>query len=157
MNRLKGYAMKHFLLLTLFTLMIFSFNGCDLINTKTQTPPPGSTTLSSDDALLKSAFDHKQTDIQVHGKGKVTKLLADDTSGSKHQRFILQLQSGQTLLIAHNIDISTKIDTLAKNDSIEFYGEYVWNSEGGLVHWTHHDPNGSHKDGYLKHKNITYD
>ena len=112
--------------------------------------------LSNDDYILKSAFENKQHDLQVHGSGHVQMLLADDNTGIRHQRFIIKLSSTQTLLIAHNIDISTKIDTLRVNDTIEFYGIYEWNNKGGVIHWTHNDPNGVHKDGWLKHKGITY-
>ncbi len=118
---------------------------------------PVSSNMSQEDQVLQNAFQNKQSDVQVHGNGTVTKLLADDNDGSRHQRFILKLSSGQTLLISHNIDISTKIDTLSINNTLEFYGEYVWNSKGGLVHWTHHDPNHQHIDGWLKHNNIQYD
>jgi len=144
--------MKFLTFILISTILILNFTACGSNTIKTN-----QTNINSDDNILQIAFDDRQTDIQVHGKGIVTKILADDTTGSKHQKFILQLASEQTLLISHNIDISTKIDTLSINDSIEFYGEYVWNSKGGLVHWTHHDPNHLHIDGYLKHQNITYD
>jgi hypothetical protein len=146
--------MKFLTLIFISTILIFNFTACGSNGIKSDTHKNN---ITSDDNILQTAFNNRQTDIQVHGKGIVIKLLADDTSGSKHQKFILQLVSGQTLLISHNIDISTKIDTLSINDSIEFYGEYIWNSKGGLVHWTHRDPNNSHIDGYLKHQNITYD
>ena len=147
---LKGFIMKVILPLVYSLLLIFSLTACnDIIESTPQ--------ISADDQILKNAYENKISDIQVHGLGSVTKELSDDTSGNKHQRFILKLTSGQTLLISHNIDISTKIDTLFVNDSVEFYGEYVWNSEGGLVHWTHHDPNHKHTDGWLKHKGIKYD
>ena len=35
--------------------------------------------------------------------------LPDDNKGTRHQRFILKLSSGQTLLVAHNIDLADKI------------------------------------------------
>jgi hypothetical protein len=56
----------------------------------------------------------------------------------------------------HNIDIAPRVDNLRTGDSIRFYGEYVWNAQGGLVHWTHHDPEGRHMAGWLKYKERTY-
>jgi hypothetical protein len=40
---------------------------------------------------------------------------------------------------------------------ISFYGEYEWNNKGGVIHWTHHDPRGSHPDGWLLYDNRKYD
>ena len=62
--------------------------------------------------LVAEAFKQKQSDVQVQDQGKVVKILADDLKGSKHQRFILRINSGQTVLIAHNIDLATKINNL---------------------------------------------
>ena len=73
-----------------------------------------------------------------------------------HQKFILKLSSGQTLLISHNIDMAPRINSLKKGDTIDFYGEYEWNSKGGVVHWTHHDSRGNHVGGWLKHNDVTY-
>jgi hypothetical protein len=39
---------------------------------------------------------------------------------------------------------------------VAFRGEYEWNPEGGIIHWTHHDPGGRHAGGWLKHKGKTY-
>ncbi len=111
---------------------------------------------TTDDRVLTSAFENRQSDIQVEGSGSVIKILDDDTNGSRHQRFILRLPSGQTLLIAHNIDLAPRISQLYKGDTVRFYGEYEWNSKGGVVHWTHHDPRGKHIGGWLKHKGATY-
>ncbi|MDR1291093.1 MAG: DUF3465 domain-containing protein [Planctomycetaceae bacterium] len=104
----------------------------------------------SNDDIIKNLFNKKQSDVQVRGNGVVTKILPDDNDGTRHQRFILKLNSGQTLLIAHNIDIASRLEGLAVGEKIEFYGEYYYNNEGGGVHWTHHDPNGRHVSGYLK-------
>jgi len=83
-------------------------------------------------------------------------ILPDDNDGSRHQRFILQLNSGQTLLIAHNIDIAPRIPVLRQGDEVAFRGQYEWNPEGGVIHWTHHDPGGQHPGGWLKHEGQTY-
>jgi len=115
-----------------------------------------SLTLSPSDQDLKDLYDSNKSDVQVQGVGTVTKILADDLKGDKHQRFILKLASGQTLLMAHNIDLAPRIDSIAVGDSVEFFGEYVWNKEGGIIHWTHIDPNSVHVDGWLKHEGVTY-
>ncbi len=99
---------------------------------------------------------NSQTSLQIQGEGIVTKILPDDIEGSSHQRFILKLNTGQTLLVAHNIDLAPKINSLQEGDTVRFYGEYEWNSKGGIVHWTHDDPNARHIDGWLKHKGKTY-
>jgi len=88
---------------------------------------------------------------QVRGSGVVTRLLPDDENGSAHQRFIIRVPSGQTLLIAHNTDLAPAIENLRVGDTIEYNGEYEWNPKGGVVHWTHRDPAHQHADGWLKH------
>lgn len=109
----------------------------------------------ADDAIA-SAYQSQQSGVQLGGQGVVERVLSDDTSGSRHQRFILRLASGQTLLIAHNIDLAPRVSALRAGDSVAFYGEYEWNPEGGVIHWTHHDPDGSHVAGWLKHNGQTF-
>ena len=111
---------------------------------------------SGDDSEIGRAFKNRTSDVQVEGKGVVTRIIADDLAGSRHQRFILRLASGQTLLIAHNIDIAPRVAGLQQGDTVSFYGEYVWNAQGGMVHWTHRDPEGKHVAGWLKHNGRTY-
>ena len=110
----------------------------------------------ADDDAIGRAFKNRTSNVQVEGSGLVTRILADDVSGSKHQRFIVRLKSGQTLLIAHNVDIAPRVAGLEEGDTVGFYGEYVWNEKGGTVHWTHRDPAGKHPAGWVKHKGRTY-
>lgn len=110
----------------------------------------------TESSQVQKAFVDRQSDIQVRGNGQVVRLLSDDIKGSKHQRFILKLNSGVTVLIAHNIDLAPRINNLKMGSSVEFYGEYEWNKKGGIVHWTHHDPAGRHPDGWLKHLGRLY-
>ena len=111
---------------------------------------------SNTSTVLEQAYDNRQSDIQVRGEGEVIKVLADDNDGSRHQRFILKLESGLTLLVAHNIDLAPRVPSLRAGDAVEFFGEYEWNAKGGVIHWTHHDPQGRHVGGWIKHQGRTY-
>lgn len=93
---------------------------------------------------------------QTRGSGTVSRILPDDNDGSRHQRFILRLDSGRTLLIAHNIDVAPRISGLRVGDTVSFYGVFESNNQGGVIHWTHRDPAGHHEAGWLKHNGRTY-
>ena len=98
----------------------------------------------------------KISDAQVQDSGKVVKILADDNRGSRHQKFLVRIASGQTLLFAHNIDLAPRIADIQVGDFVRFRGEYVYNPKGGVVHWTHLDPQGRHFGGWIKHNGNTY-
>lgn len=112
--------------------------------------------LAQGDAALAAAFRNRTSNVQVQGRGVVARVLPDDNSGRRHQRFILQLASGQTILFAHNIEVAPRIEGLGAGDVVEFYGVYEWNAKGGTVHWTHRDPAGRHQAGWLRHKGRTF-
>ena len=99
-----------FFKIPLFVFLAFSLN-------------PPSSFAGESDAQLTAAFENQQSNLQIQGDGIVSKILPDDTKGSQHQRFILRLTNGQTLLIAHNIDLAPRIDNLNVGDTVEFYGE----------------------------------
>jgi hypothetical protein len=40
---------------------------------------------------------------------------------------------------------------------VTVHGEYVSNAEGGLLHFTHHDPDRSHEGGYVLYGRRRYD
>lgn len=91
----------------------------------------------------------------IEGRGKVRRLLADDEEGGRHQRVVLDLGNGQTLLVAHNIDVAERVP-LGIGDRVGFRGVYEWNDLGGLVHWTHADPLGVEEGGYLRYRRRVY-
>lgn len=103
-----------------------------------------------DDSSLRRAIGARAEDVQVEGGGVVSKVLPDDNQGSRHQRFIVRLAGGDTVLIAHNIDLAPRVAPLDAGDTVSFAGEYVWNPQGGVVHWTHHDPRGKHPGGWIR-------
>ncbi|AKS43372.1 DUF3465 domain-containing protein [Wenzhouxiangella marina] len=117
---------------------------------------PGLVQAPSTSGTLARAYAQRWEDVQVQGEGRVVRVLTDDNDGSRHQRFILDVGGGQTVLVVHNIDLAPRIDALRSGDRVAFYGEYVWNERGGIIHWTHHDPAGRHVDGWLEHEGRRY-
>lgn len=95
---------------------------------------------------------------QVLGCGQIIKLLPDDNDGTRHQKFLVKLDGYPqiTVLIAHNIDLATRINTIKTRTPIRFYGEYIYNDKGGVVHWTHKDPAARHQAGWLDYQNKRY-
>ena len=107
---------------------------------------------------LAEAYRSKRSGMMVEGRGTLALLLPDELEGDRHQRFVLELDGGQTVLVAHNIDVAPRVP-LERSDvgaAIDFRGQYEWNAQGGVVHWTHHDPDGSHPGGWLRLRGKTY-
>jgi len=151
LDRQNGISMKKKLRLVVVLLVAvyIAWNQSDRQNDSTDLP-------GSSNQALADAFQDRKSGVQVKGNGAVVKVLPDDNVGSRHQRFILRLPSGQTLVVAHNIDLAPRISSLREGDAVAFHGEYEWNPKGGVVHWTHRDPNGRHVAGWLKHRGRTY-
>ena len=108
-----------------------------------------------DDHQIARAYANRQSDRQVRGEGIVRRILSDDTRGRRHQRFILALASGQTVLVAHNIDLAERVP-VPQDGRVRLRGRYEWNERGGVIHWTHHDPQRRHPGGWLRHRGKTY-
>jgi len=148
----------------IIVLLIAAYFGLDSSGHKenqTSSPTPVTqhteTALSNDGAdTIKTAYDRKQSNVQVQGSGRVKAILREDNDGTRHQKFILVLKNGLSILVAHNIDLAPKIEDLHKGDIVEFNGEYEYNEKGGVLHWTHHDPQNRHENGWLKHNGRIY-
>ncbi|MES3008546.1 MAG: DUF3465 domain-containing protein [Pseudomonadota bacterium] len=146
-----------FIILLVVGGIYFGFGQAPVEAPVESVPTSGTVRTSAAESLSAlGGFDQQDAGRQVQGDGVVTQILEDDNNGSRHQRFILRLNSGQTLLVAHNIDLAPRISAIAVGDSVEFNGEYEWNDLGGVVHWTHHDPAGRHVAGWLKHGGRTF-
>ena len=118
--------------------------------------PEQATSISTQQNTIEHVVQQQQSDVQLEVTGKVIKLLADDLEGSRHQKFIIKLANGQTILVSHNIDLAPRIDNLQKGTSVTIYGEYEWNNKGGVIHWTHHDPANRHPNGWIKYQGKVY-
>lgn len=158
--------MRSIYLLGLISLLVGCFNEKPVEAPKNETQTsvvekkspnaPQKTSFQDESIKIADAFQQRKSNIQVYSKGKVVAILADDNDGSRHQKFILKLNNGLTVLVAHNIDLASRINNLRKGDTVEFYGEYEYTAKGGVIHWTHHDPQKRHIDGWLKYQGKTY-
>ena len=133
-----------FIVVLILGALYYAFDQAPETGTIGAHPPQPAGTVSGQSA---GQFHSGQ---QVSGSGTVSRILPDDDRGSRHQRFILRLASGRTLLVAHNIDLAPRIPSLRVGDTVSFYGEYEWNEKGGIIHWTHRDPSGRHVAGWLE-------
>jgi hypothetical protein len=105
---------------------------------------------------IERLFAERRSGEVVEAGGSVLQVLQDDREGSRHQRFILRLRSGHTVLVSHNIDLAPRVPRLERGDEVRFRGQYEWNERGGVIHWTHHDPDGRRPGGWLRHDGATY-
>lgn len=101
------------------------------------------------------AFRSHRSGIEVTTGGRVTRVLADDREGSRHQRFLVRVAGPVTVLVAHNLDLAPRVP-LAAGDSVDLRGEYEWNDRGGVLHWTHRDPGGRHEAGWVRYAGRLY-
>jgi len=104
---------------------------------------------------LNKRFTKRDDGDWIEVRGFVRRLLSDDSDGSRHQRFIIDIGGGWTLLIAHNIDLARRVP-IGMGDRVEVRGMYEWNDLGGLVHWTHDDPQGIEDGGWVRYRRKIY-
>ncbi len=113
-------------------------------------------TVLSRQSDIRSLYDSRRSGEMVETQGYVTRILKDDNDGSRHQKFIIEIPDGLTLMVAHNIDLAPRVP-LKENDQVLVYGQYEWSNRGGVLHWTHHDPNKSHEEGWIEHQGKRYE
>ncbi|MGE3180840.1 MAG: DUF3465 domain-containing protein [Phycisphaerae bacterium] len=128
-------------------------------STRTREPrtadPRNTQPLDVGTARVADAFARRESDFFVTLDAVVIRLLDDDNFGDRHQNFIVQLANDQTLKISHNIDLAPRVP-LRTHDRIRLRGEYEWSEQGGVLHWTHHDPGGRKTGGWIEHRGKKY-
>jgi hypothetical protein len=100
------------------------------------------------------AFNARRSGVEVEATGVVARRLADDRKGLPHERFILRV-GDLTVLVAHNTELAPVVP-VAVGDTVEVRGEYEWNQLGGVIHWTHRDPDGRHAPGWIRLRGRLY-
>jgi len=116
--------------------------------------------VSAREKALRDAIRTERSGVMVEITAKVMRVLPDDNEGSRHQRFLLELDEPvgdvRTILVAHNIDLAERVP-LDEGDRITVSGQYEWNEKGGVIHWTHHDPGDRREGGWIEHRGVRYE
>ena len=107
------------------------------------------------DNVVQQAYAARRSGEWLETSGRVGRVLRDDNEGARHQKFILELDDGHTVMVAHNIDLAERIP-LRKGMALTVRGRYEWNERGGVIHWTHHDPDGRIQGGWIMLDNVSY-
>lgn len=105
---------------------------------------------------LGQAHARQLSDVFVESEGRVVLVMPDDTRGSRHQHLLVEVAGGFTVKLAHNIDLAPRVPAVV-GETVRFRGVYEFNDKGGVVHWTHHDPDGKHPGGWIRHRGRTYE
>lgn len=105
---------------------------------------------------VEQAFAAQRSGLWLETRGRVIRILKDDNEGARHQKFILQLDGGHSVLVAHNIDLARRIPA-REGVSLSVRGRYEWNDRGGVIHWTHHDPDGREQGGWIEVGDVRYE
>lgn len=124
---------------------------------QTQTIPQGQEEQGNvDDAQVIEAQSKHWKKVEVTITAPVRKLLPDDTRGLPHQKFLLNLSNGTTVLIAHDTKMAPHVP-IEPGSIVTIHGEYIWNRKGGLIHWTHHTDTPRHEGGWIDFNGSRYE
>ena len=104
---------------------------------------------------VQQAYAAGQSGIWLEARGRISRVLRDDNDGARHQKFILELDDGHTVMVAHNIDLARRIPA-HENLPLLVRGRYEWNDRGGVIHWTHHDPDDPLQGGWIEVDSVRY-
>lgn len=110
--------------------------------------PAGTAGNAPDYSQVLDAQSRQAQSVPITVTANVFRLLPDDRRGNPHERFLIKLPNGSTVLVAHNINLAAYVP-LAEGDLVTISGEFIWNPKGGVIHCTHRATNVRHKGGYI--------
>lgn len=120
-------------------------------------PEPGEVRPEHKPSPIADLHRRKRSDVIITDAGVIVKVLPDDNEGSRHQRFLVEVDHTDiTIKIAHNIDLAPRVPA-QRGDRLTFKGEYEYNDLGGALHWTHHDPKKWRDGGWIDHEGVRYE
>lgn len=114
--------------------------------------------VAGDNATVLREFERHGDKVELTATGVVDRVLSDqDGPTGPHERFIMRLPDvGMTVLVEHNLSLAQRVPVSA-GEPVVVHGEYIWNPQGGLLHFTHHDPDRRHEGGWVVYRGKRYD
>ncbi|MBX3019076.1 MAG: DUF3465 domain-containing protein [Bdellovibrionaceae bacterium] len=113
-------------------------------------------TVTDDRDLVKANRDRRTVRFLRAANLTVTKLMPDDTQGSRHQRFYAKLSDASEVYIVYSLEYGRVRVPVTVGSRIGVGGEYRWTKFGGLLHWVHEDHRDQRPDGYVEVRGVRY-
>lgn len=104
--------------------------------------------VDNDSDIVRAVVKKKALRFVEGGGMQVVRLLPDDNSGRRHQKWIVKLSNGTEMLAVYNVDMCPQVPVKV-GDVVSMGGELVQTKQGPLLHWLHHDPKNKRPDGYV--------
>jgi hypothetical protein len=98
-------------------------------------------------AVASDLFRRHESGEWVTLSGVIQERLGDTYGRFQHQRFILGCANGTHILVVNDVSIGQRVP-LVLHGRVTVRGQYVWDSQGGVVHFTHHADDGG-KSGWI--------
>jgi hypothetical protein len=114
----------------------------------------GGGSADASNAAVFDAWRAARSRVEVTASGSVARVLGQREGPSgMHEGFLLHLRGGAgrglTVRVEDNTDITGPIP-LRAGDDVVVRGEYIYDSRGGIIHYTHRDPRARHPAGYVR-------
>jgi len=110
-------------------------------------PTPQESLLVSQQGII-DAQTQQLRRVEVTTFVQVLRLLPTDENGWRHQKFLIRLNNGTTVLVANDLTMGQMVP-VNPGDIVEIKGEYIWTRRGGVLHWTHHTDD-AHPGGWIR-------
>ncbi|CAN5587272.1 hypothetical protein BH11CYA1_BH11CYA1_24920 [soil metagenome] len=108
-----------------------------------------------DDTQIIQAQSQQARKVELTVTAPIEKLLREEDYREPHQRFLLALSNGTSVLVANDLEYGTFAPVQAGN-IVRIKGEYIWNERGGVLHWTHKSDEPRHESGYIDFNGMRY-
>ncbi|GAC1328213.1 MAG: hypothetical protein NVS2B16_00330 [Chloroflexota bacterium] len=105
-------------------------------------------------AQAATAWTRHESRTWITVTARVVRLLPETYGRYEHQRFVVHCTSGRSILVTNDVSIGTRAP-IAAGATVTVHGEYIWNRQGGLVHFTHHSDSGG-PGGWILYRHKLY-